>query len=147
MVEQAGKVSCIKRATRYLGILPIALYQPPGYLGLLSKDRTLTANDVIAVTLNNIGQAVGWQAWLGCRHQTLQNHAGWTGLGWAGLGWVEQDPRLKKAGLPACPNPDKITPETDKGGETYPGRVQGVWKSPVAARTWAAVTRKPCPDR
>ena len=69
------------------------------------------------------------------------------GLGWAGLGWVEQDPRLKKAGLPACPNPDKITPETDKGGETYPGRVQGVWKSPVAARTWAAVTRKPCPDR
>ena len=76
MVEQAGKVSCIKRATGYLRILPIALYQPPGYLGLLSKDRTLTTSYVIAVTLNNIRQAVGWQAWLGCRHQELQNHAG-----------------------------------------------------------------------
>ena len=61
-------------------------------------------------------------------------------LGCAGVG-------LEKASQPACPNPDKIMPETDKGGETYSGRVQGAWKSSVAARTWAAVTRKPCPDR
>lgn len=47
------------------------------------------------------------------------------GLGCAGLGWVGQDLRLEKASQPPCPNPDKIMPETDKGGETYSGHVQG----------------------
>lgn len=81
MVEQVGKVSCI-RGQPVPWDFSHSTLSTPGYLGLFSKGNLLRASDIITITLNNIGQAVGWQASLGCRHQELQNrHAGLTGLG------------------------------------------------------------------
>ena len=118
MTEQTGKVSCIKRMTRYPGILHIALYQPPGCLELLSKARKLTASNVICHQVKSHPPSAGLAGMAGGRRGALQSHAEWSGLCWAG-----HDPRVKKAGQPASPDPNRSAPETGKGRETYSCRV------------------------